>query len=361
MSKFALKQRKQKHRERDNKRRKIFDRERRLHQERRRRYQSLYPEFRYDAGTADPEFVQAVKKAVGTINFEDKAVFPGWEIKLYRLLKQEGSWELGRFLRSLRLESSTDGQMAELHFAFNLGQTVMNRIPERIRERHLPMSDMRFVPKGNFIQVICRSLCRAKGSGGTVYYSRRKPTLDIDGEAKIVAFSKHAIDQTTKRIKPNSNSSYGALGDIFAFFDQCSYFEQVELHHGQLGFTFYDKCCPRSVTQWYVDEVLDTDKLAPKLGRPHYRVGYCPAVVEGDFVKAKTLLLPGYTNTPEYTAILKCSRTRTEREELIARAKDWDNATLYESQDFSLLKWFHEHGVPQVVHLHGKVYDGVRY
>ena len=100
-----------------------------------------------------------------------------------------------------------------------------------------------------------------------------------------------------------------------------------------------------------------TDDIDPRQGKPYYRVGYCPAVVEGDFVKAVTLLLPGYSNTPECSAIWDCANTRTEREELLARSKDWQPRMLYETQDFSLLKWFHEHGVPQVVHLNGNVYE----
>jgi hypothetical protein len=361
MSKQALKERKRKRRERDNRQKKLRDKERRLQNARRHRYQATYPGFRFNAGAADPDFARAVKKAVATISFEDRSAFPAWEAELYRLLKQEGARALRDALLSIKLEcneqGSPDGQLAETHFLLNLGQVVLNRIPAATRERHLPMSDMLLVPGSSSIRVICRSLCRAKGPGGTVYYSSRRPTLEIDGEPKVVAFSKHAIDQTSERIKPHSKISYSALGDIFAFFDQCTYFELCELHRNQLGFCFYDECAEGYVTQWYVEHVLGTENLDVKAGQPHYRVGYCPAVVEGDFVKAKTLLLPGYTTTPEYNAIWQHASTRTEREELIAQAKTWRPRTLYETQDFSLLKWFHDHGVPQVVHLNGKVYD----
>jgi hypothetical protein len=361
MSKLARKLRKRKRRERDNKRQKLRDKERRLEVQRRQRYKSLYPEFHFDTVSAHPDFTRAVKQSVATINFEDRSVFPRWEADLYRLLKVEGTPALREAFLTLKLacdaNERADGQLAELHFVFNLGQIVLDRIPKDIRDRHLPMSDVMVTPKRNYIQVICRSLCREKGDGGTIYYSRRKPTLDIDGDPKIVAFSKHAIDQTSKRINPNSTTSYGALGDIFSFFDQCTYFERTTLHRDQLGFSFFDRCTAGSVTHWYVKEVLGTENLDLRQGRPYYRVGYCPAVVEGDFVKAMTLLLPGYANTPECSAIWDHANTRTEREELLARSKDWTPRMLYETHDFSLLKWFHDHGVPQVVHLNGKVYD----
>src|SRR5262249_4235827 len=143
---------------------------------------------------------------------------------------------------------------------------------------------------------------------------------------------------------------YAALGDVYAFFDHCVYYERATLHPGQLAFTFYDLCDDdRFAQHWYVLDVLGKENLDPAKGTPYYRVGYCPAVVEGGFVKAKTLPFPGYDSTPEYGAVLRSSLPRAEKGALLAKATRLDAKTLYQSQDLSVIRWFHRNGVPQVI------------
>ena len=163
------------------------------------------------------------------------------------------------------------------------------------------------------------------------------------------------------RIRPRWKISYAAQGDAFAYFDQCIYFERCDLSSGQLAFTFYDECKPGFVQYRYVDDVLGEENLDPRAGQPYYRVGYCPAVVEGTFVKATTLLFPGYRGTPEYDAILRSPLPRKEKREMIDRTSKLDAATLYGSQDMSVMQWFHEHGVPQVVQRNGLVFASALY
>ena len=294
-----------------------------------------------------------MRKALATINFEDRTIFKSWEQELYRMMKQQGMQAVWGRLRLLQMEcreaGRPEGRMAEAHFIFNLGQAVFDRIPVSQREAYLPFNDVMLVPHGQRIDVIFRSLLTAKGRGGTVYYSRRRPTLEIDGVPRIVAFSRHAIERTCERLRPRWKISYAALGDAFAYFDQCMYFERSDLRSGQLAFTFYDECKEGYVQRWYVDDVLGEEDLDPRAGKPYYRIGYCPAVIEGDFIKATTLLFPGYRGTPEHDAILRSSLPRTTKQEMIDRTSHLDAVTLYENHDLSLIRWFHEHGVPQVV------------
>lgn len=363
-SKQAQQLKKRKRRELDNTRRKLAEHQRRREYERRRRNRLHYPEFRFDTTHADAEFAALVKAAVATINFEDGTVFPFWHRELYQILKRGGTRAMRDQLLSMKLMAAEAGQpvgkLPDLYFLFTLGQTVLNRIPESDRERYLPLNDFMVVPKGQHILVIVRSLLKAKGPGGTVYYSRREPVLEIDGSPKIVAFSKHAIERICERIKPRWKNSYAALGDVFAFLDQCVYFERVELYGAQLGFTFYDGCDEGFVQHWYVEEVLGEDNLDPKAGKPHYRVGYCPAVVEGGFVKAKTFLFPGYASTPEYDLVMRSPLSRAEKSSLLDCSKDLDAYKLYDGHDFSLIRWFHDNGVPQVVQLSREVFAPVR-
>ena len=157
---------------------------------------------------------------------------------------------------------------------------------------------MRFDHVAHDISVKFGSLLHAKGSGGTVYYSRKKPKIEIDGKKKIVAFSRHAIERICERIKSN-RKTYGGVGDLFAFLSHCVYFERCDLGE-QLAFTLYDiSGDPPCIEHLYVEEVLGRENVDPAKGKCYYRLGYFPAVIEGDFIKAKTLLFPGFASTPE--------------------------------------------------------------
>jgi hypothetical protein len=129
------------------------------------------------------------------------------------------------------------------------------------------------------------------------------------------------------------------------------------LDEGQLGFTFYSTCGAPLFAQYrYVTDVLGEDNVDPARGPCYYRVGYCPSVIEGDFIKAKTLLLPGFSSTPEHSAVRASSLTRQEKEQMLRKAEHLDAISLYESGDFSLIKWYHDHGVPQVVQMQQTVF-----
>ena len=53
---------------------------------------------------------------------------------------------------------------------------------------------------------------------------------------------------------------------------------------------------------------------------------------------------------------MKSSLSRKEKQAMIEKTKHLDADTLYSSQDFSLIKWFHDNGVPQVVQLRQPVF-----
>ena len=138
--------------------------------------------------------------------------------------------------------------------------------------------------------------------------------------------------------------TYTGLGDAFAFFDQCVHFEPSSLPNGQLAFTFYDQC-KRGFFSWkYVENILGEG--IEDDGHYYHRVGYCPAVIEGDFIKATTLLFPGHRNTPEHRLVWASDVPV----EVKTQAEDMDGAWLRATNDFRLLKFFHQRGVPQVIH-----------
>lgn len=232
-----------------------------------------------------------------------------------------------------------------MHLANMVGHRVFTRIgSDRLRE-WIPFHDVQFLLAGEKIIVRFRSLERAKGSGGTVYFSPHRPTVEINGQRLIVGWSRHAIERTCERLAPRWDSYLG-LGDVFALFYDCRRFEPCQLHAGrQVGFTLFDISASGYFSGHIAEQVL---------GRPgkkncYYRVGYCPVVVEGNFAKATTLLYPGYSGTPEYGLILRSGFGREERERLISTASGMSRDVLERTQDYSLMKWFHDNGVAQVI------------
>lgn len=314
------------------------DAKKKYHADQRRLYAQKFPEFVYHTNGAPPEFVRLVQQAIKKIDFRDPKMFSVWERDIYKLEKQHGPV----VIRAL-IEETKDNPVARLNFICQLGHLVFSLIPQEELRRWIPHHDLQIIPGGREIKVIFRSLQEAKGPGGTIYYSRFKPRLNMDGERKIVAFSQHAIERVCERIVPRWYT-YTGLGDAFAFFDQCIQFQRSDLPDGQLSFTFYDQCRKGFFTWKYVEEVLGESTQDD--GHYYRRVGYCPAVIEGDFVKAKTLLFPGHKGTPEYPLVWASDVSVAVK----MQATDMNAAWIEATQDFRLVKFFHQRGVTQVIH-----------
>lgn len=326
------KRRKQKARERLNAKQKHRDREQ-------RRYEQKFPTFRF-SGEADPGFEKLVRKALSSIDLRDRRLFHPTETEIYKGMKQNGP----EMLLLLRCLEESENHLQAVGFSMKLGNLVFSMIPEEELLRFIPYNDVLIHPAGQFIRVHFSSLLSQSSPGGTIYYSKNKPTIVIDGEKKIVGFSRHAIEQLCNRYGPRWQT-YGGMGEVFAVFDKMQTFERCDLFDGQLAFTFFEECTERFFTGLYVPEVLGR----PAKGEAYFRVGYCPAVIHGDFISAKTFLFPGYCKTPEYGTIHRADLFWNEKREMIEKATTLDLDTLQRTGDFSLIKFFHDNGVPQVI------------
>ncbi len=327
-------------RRRKQKKRKKAKENRKLALVQRRMYAENFPQFVYETNNSPPEFVELIKKTIKSIDLRDRSLFAPIETDLFKAGSRFG---LGVMKLPVERTPLTTG----VYLALKLGQAIVSRIPQEELLHWIPFHDVQVLPGGRNIYVILRSLCQRPGSYGTIYYSRHRPTLVIDGQPKVVGFSRHAIENTCMRIAPTWET-YGGLGDAFSLFDQCIHFERRDFHDGQMAFTFFDNCVKGFFTGQYVKEVLG--KWEHDAGHYYYRVGYCPAEIVDDFIVAKTLLFPGYVNTPEFGAILHSGLPDWKKKNLIDRVQGLDVSEIRETGDFGLIKWFHDNGVPQVIH-----------
>ena len=299
-------------------------------------YAEKFPAFVYKTNGAPQEFVSLVQRTIKKIDLRDPQLFSASETKLFKLTKQYGSVAMRALVHGGNIVAQRD-------FICKLGELVFSLIPQQELRKWIPHHDVQIIPGGREILVSFRSLRHAQGPCGTIYYSRHMPMMTIDGQKRILAFSGHAIERICERIVPTWQT-YAGLGDAFSFFDQCVHFERSDLPDGQVAFTFYDQC-RRGFFSWkYVMEILG--EHVEDDGHFYHRVGYCPAAIDGDFLKAKTLLLPGYKGTRENPLVWSSDVSV----QLKIQATTTDASRIRDTEDFRLLKHFHQRGVPQVIH-----------
>ncbi len=121
----------------------------------------------------------------------------------------------------------------------------------------------------------------------------------------------------------------------------------------------YNSCVPNFASWDYVAQVLDK----PVPGRRYYyRVGYCPVSFHGNIAKAITLLVPGMSRqmgTPEAKLIEQSGLPPDEISRMKAQVDRLEKQSmkrLVDEGDYSLLRWFHQNGIPQVVHFEHDVF-----
>ena len=350
MGRDQRKLQKQKKREQKNAERKKYAQ--RL--ERRRQY----PQIVFEETNSDPEFVAAVRTALGTIDFDQ--AFQPIEQTFYKLIRERGHrYAFGatnNLLRSSSL-SKQEQEVTRIQLLLGFGSRLLERIPEETRRRLMPYNDVLVEYRDRDIALRFSSLLKEKGLGGTLYFSRRKPTVEFDGRKCTIAFLRHAIERICERINPRY-IQYAAAGDVHGLFADCVYVEPIKLHGGQPAFILYAECGePPFVSHAiYIQRVLGEENVDPAKGKSYYRVGYCPVAFEGAFAKATTLLFPGYTGTPEYGIIRQSKLSREEKDRLIETARLLDANQVMLSDNYQTIKWFHDNGVPQVVQMSRPVF-----
>lgn len=323
-----------------------------------KQYTDNYPVFVEDPRGNPKEipeaFVKAVKFACKQIRFDNSELFAPVQQEAYRYVKKQGQG----FIKDWVSDSNCSIEMLHALTAYMLkvGTVIFDLIGDEQLSKWIPYHDVRLVPfDGDFI-VQFRSLKQKSTTGGITYYSSKKPKLLVNGKNRIIGFSTHAIQQICNRVVPTWRT-YGGMGDAFAIFEQCSHYEPASIVNESLAFTFYDVCIQGFFSWNYVKELVDT-KIEPD-GNYYYRVGYCPSVIEDEFIKAKTLLCPGYHGTPEYDTLIRSrSISDEERTKMQEQLRQYDGQALRDTKDFSLLKWFHANGVPQLTWNNEKWYGG---
>jgi hypothetical protein len=311
-------------------------------------YEVAYPQFEIEHDNTTPqEFVALVRAAVREIDFEERSQFAAEEAAFYRAVKVKGHKAATEEFRHAQTGGFGPWEPGPHTWPRKLGHIVFDAIPQEELLNFIPYHDFFVCPHRHRILVKIQSLVRVNTPDGPYYHSKRRPTISVEGESKIVCFGCHAVEQMCERVVPGSWQNYDGMGEIFAYLNQCQEFEIAPLYPDQTSFTFYDDCAKGYWSRKVAEEVLG-DRYQPDKDYS-YRVGYCPAFVHGGLLLGKTLLYPGYGNTPEFGAILSSGLPQQEKTRLIQEVKGLTIQRFVRTGDFAILKWFHEHGVPQVI------------
>jgi hypothetical protein len=304
----------------------------------------------------DPAFAACMRATWARLDLRDRTLFSEDESLVLRYHRMHGVCTL--YTKGLsgvdRLRSRDDRDSRSILFQNDLANLLGDKLftllgPAQVA-RWFPYHDVsvRHRHPGTAWTLQCDSLqTHTTAEGQTLYHAAAAPTALLRGQRRVVAFSAHAIARMTDRLVWGpTRAAYANLGDVFTFLNATRYFEPTRLHPQQDALALYNTCVEHWSSYQYVAKVLEQ---ADPQTRYAYRMGYCPVVVAGDCWLATTTLAPGHAGTPEYGALLKASLAPGVKERLLAQCQTLSYTQTLSTQDFSLLRWFHRHGVPQVI------------
>lgn len=321
-----------------------------------RRQENLFPSYEFDGGCAPPSLVDAVRSAVLAVEQDYENVLGKPTLDFLRLGRLFG------FPAAIALiDKYVDHAPGGLHYLYDaylgMGQAIFDRLPRALVDAHLPYHTFDVVfgqPQPRRMKVRFRSLLWSTGPTGRVYHSRRRPTVRVGGRDLVVGFSDHAVHRVCERAAFDWRT-YAESGHAFACLNDCVYFEDVSPRFGEPCFAFYGQCAAGYVGGALAEQVIGRP-VAPR-DSLYYRIGYCPSVITGGFLKAKTLLLPGMERTPERRTVEDARLPPLLRAALNASLELFFAPGRRPIDVLTVQGWFHSHGVPQVVPIDRPVFQ----
>jgi hypothetical protein len=325
----------------------------------------IFPEVDIDAASFSsvPDLLDPVRLVVSEVRAQHRTLLPLMQRRFYYYVRAGGFAAANEALREgmklAREQGSTETPQAYVVCLMTLGELLYRRLPRELIQPTRCLDIIhQFGEHDRKLVLRCRTLQVAGTPTGPAYFSRRMPRMRFEGvEGEwVVGFSKHALEQICERTVYDWRT-YGGHGDAFAFFENCVYFEDSTADRGEPSFVVYNSCVPHFASWNYVAQALEN----PVSGRRYYyRVGYCPVSFHGNIAKAITLLVPGMRKrkgTPEGKLIEQSGLPPDEIARLQARVECQKSMKeLEDSGDYSLIKWFQQRGIPQVVQVEHDVF-----
>jgi hypothetical protein len=332
-------------------------------QEVRMKRRAEYPEIILQGSGKHSVFLKYLKESISKVDFSN-STFSRIERHYYKVFKKEGAKVAEEFLIGLMdaMPKKIAHQKNWLYVMTvnNLGEQIFAGIPTEVRRQYLPFVNCQIKLRDTKIILAYEEIESFSSDVARFYSSQIKPIIRFRNRDFRVGFVDHAIKRISTRIKREQDCiSYSGAGDLYGYFARCVYFEPMELYGNQPAFSMWDYAYMPGLLQYdvYVKEVLGEDNVNWNGGVPYYRLGYCPIVFENGFAVAKTFLLPGFKNTPEYSLLLSSSKSnQQETKRIITLAEKIETHDMLVSGQVDHIKWFHNNGIPQVKQIDHEVF-----
>jgi hypothetical protein len=308
----------------------------------------------------------AVEEIVASFDFDDDSHCSPSLRNMYRMYRGLGLEELERWIASPETQRKymdpdqdpkafRDSLLIPLYA--HLGAWIFSKLPDRYRKDPLPFYHYCVDPVDKALVVTFQFLSHVPSEYGTIYHSPYEPTVAKGGGHFKVGFLRHAIERVCERLSAVQPITYNCFQPLARFFQHCVYFESLTLPNGQEAIRLYGRC-DGEFGREYLQSVASLD--AATIGRRQdqfiFVLGYCPVEIVRRFAVAKTFLFPGYRNTPEFALVDSAPISKDFRCRLRDSAKDKTLAEVVDGDGLDLFKWYHENGVPQVVHREEDIY-----
>jgi hypothetical protein len=240
------------------------------------------------------------------------------------------------------------GEILHAQLIISVGRELFEHVPEI--QLFIPFVDIQVLPESDYGQhwnLYFRAMLARSTPMGPIYYSPHGPEVTVDGKTRKLGWSVHAVRRVCSRAFPTWRT-YAGLGDAYAFLNDYIYCEPVVLTNGAPAVSMYLPCN----IDGFVDSLFAWKIIGSDISRENehwgIRLGYLPLAEHGDFWVAKTLLLPGFSGTPERAVLNNATLPREERRLIQDRIDHLERAQLFGDFNVSVLKWFHDNGYSQV-------------
>jgi hypothetical protein len=190
---------------------------------------------------APAELTEAVVRTLTQIRAEHERHFKRPLLDLFRLARELG-FHRARYVANNIQETNALG----CHFELALGERLFSLLPPELVGRSFPFHDVKVVnnlPDNRSILVYFDSLGQAPSRFGTIYYPQSRPTVVVDGQRKVVGFSRHAALCICERTVYDWRT-YGGRGDAFWRLDGHLRYELGPLADGTAAGTFFQPTGP---------------------------------------------------------------------------------------------------------------------
>ncbi len=318
-----------------------------------------YPRIEFADDGEDPAFMAVVEEILYSFDYGDESHCSPEDRYMYGLYRSIGLERLEQWIAlpetqqkymqpGATFQDFRKGLLLPLYT--HLGEWIFSRLPDTYRKNPLPFYYYHVAPVDNTLEVSFEFLPHVPSEHGTIYHSPYKPTVLKGGGNFKVGFLRHAIERVCERLSAVQPITYSCFQPLALYFMHCVYFESVVLPDGQEGIQLFGRC-DGSFGRDYLRRVISLEDafIDEEQDQFLFVLGYCPVEIVRTHAVAKTFLYPGYGNTPEAALVDSAPISQAMRQQLRASARDNTLAELVKSNDFDLLKWYHDNGVPQVI------------